>query len=467
MPERIIFNAFEMNCLAHMAHGLWAHPADNRRRYTELSYWTDLAELLERGRFDALFLADVLGVYDTYGGSRDPAVAGGVQVPANDPLLTVPAMAARTEHLGFAVSVSTSYEPPFGHARRLSTLDHLTRGRVGWNVVTSYLPGAARNFGHSRMTPHDERYDRADEYLEVCYRLWEESWEDGAVLADRERQRYADPAKVHAVDHAGTWFDVAGPHLCEPSPQRTPVLYQAGNSPRGREFAARHAECVFLSGVTPEGLRRDAEDIRARAAAQGRDPRGIRLLTSLAVVVAGTGAEARHRYAELQGWVDREGMLAQFCGTSGFDLHGRDRAAPLVPHRTDHGQGAAALFAEGRPDGPTVGETADNAAALGRTTLLAVGSPGEVADRIEGWVEETGLDGFNLVPFLAPGSFTDFVDLVVPELQRRGRYRTEYEPGTFREQLFGPGAALLPADHPGGRIRAGGASARTAGAAPG
>ncbi|MBW7459976.1 NtaA/DmoA family FMN-dependent monooxygenase, partial [Paenibacillus sepulcri] len=264
-----------MNCVGHNSHGLWKHPDNERRRYNDLGYWTELAQLLEKGKFDALFLADVIGVYDVYKGTRDISIQNAVQVPANDPSLIVPVMAHATKHLGFAVTVTTSYEHPFALSRRLSTLDHLTRGRVAWNIVTSYLPNAARNFGLDEMIKHDDRYEIAEEFLEVCYKLWEGSWEDDAVVFDTAGDIYADPAKVHEIAHKGKHFQVAGPHLCEPSPQRTPVLYQAGSSGRGRAFAAKHAECVFVGGQTPEALRFYVDDIRSQAKAFGRNPEEI------------------------------------------------------------------------------------------------------------------------------------------------------------------------------------------------
>lgn len=249
---RIYLNAFDMACVGHQAAGLWRHPDDQGYRYRELGYWTELARTLEAGGFDALFLADVLGVYDVYGGSRDAAVADAAQVPVNDPTLAVSAMAAVTETLGFGVTVSLTYEQPYALARRLSTLDHLTEGRVAWNIVTSYLDSAARNLGLDAQIPHDERYEISEEYLEVCYKLWEASWEPGAVVRDRDRGVFTDPARVHDIEHKGRYFSVPGPFLCEPSPQRTPVLFQAGASPRGVRFAAAHAEAVFVSGPTPE-----------------------------------------------------------------------------------------------------------------------------------------------------------------------------------------------------------------------
>jgi long-chain alkane monooxygenase len=251
----IILNAFDMNCVAHIVSGTWRHPESQAARYKDLRYWTELAQLLERGLFDGIFIADVLGIYDVYGGGPEAALRSGAQVPVNDPLLVVPAMAAVTENLGFGVTVATSFEHPYPFARRMSTLDHLTGGRVGWNIVTGYLESAARNHGHETITPHATRYDIADEFLEVAYKLWEGSWEDGAVGDDPARSWYADPAKVHAIAHEGPFFKVPGIHLSEPSPQRTPVLYQAGASSRGRAFGAMHAEVIFLTAPTVENLR--------------------------------------------------------------------------------------------------------------------------------------------------------------------------------------------------------------------
>lgn len=231
MTRQIRFNAFDMNCVAHQSPGLWRHPEDQSWRYKDLEYWTELAKLLERGRFDGLFIADVLGTYDVYGASDEAAVRQAAQIPVGDPLLLVSAMALVTEHLGFGITTGTGFEHPYPFARRISTLDHLTKGRIGWNVVTGYLPAAARNMGQTDQPAHDARYDHADEYLEVLYKLWEGSWEDDAVVRDRERGVFTEPGKVHHIGHSGTHFSVPGVHLAEPSPQRTPVIYQAGSSP--------------------------------------------------------------------------------------------------------------------------------------------------------------------------------------------------------------------------------------------
>lgn len=255
--REIRLNAFDMNCVGHQSPGLWAHPRDRSWQYKDLEYWTDLARLLERGKFDGLFIADVLGIYDVLNGSGDAAIRQATQVPVNDPLALVTPMALVTEHLGFGLTASLSFEHPYPFARRLSTLDHLTKGRIGWNIVTSYLESGARNIGHRAQTDHDARYDYADEYLQVVYKLLEGSWEDGAILRDRQRRIFSEPAKIHPINHKGEFFQVPGIHLSEPSPQRTPVLYQAGASSRGKQFAAEHAECVFVASPSKTLLKKN------------------------------------------------------------------------------------------------------------------------------------------------------------------------------------------------------------------
>src|ERR1700754_4335388 len=299
MKKEIRLNAFAMNCVAHQSPGLWTHPRDRTAGYNRLPYWIELATTLERGRFDGLFLADVLGVYDVYAGSPAAAVRNATQTPANEPLLLISAMAAVTKHLGFGVTSNLSFDPPYPFARRMSTLDHLTEGRIGWNVVTGYLDSAARGAGKDKQTGHDDRYDIADEYMEVVYKLWEGSWEDDAVLRDRKRGIFADPSKVHRVNHEGANYRINNTiHLSEPSPQRTPVLYQAGASPRGREFAARHAECVFVIGANPQVVGQYVQDTREKARLQGRHPEDLVFLAYVKVITGDTEAAARRKYDE-------------------------------------------------------------------------------------------------------------------------------------------------------------------------
>ena len=320
MPKEIRLNAFEMNCVAHQSPGLWRHPRDRSRDYKRLDYWIELAEILERGLFDGLFLADVLGVYDVFGGDARAALTHAAQTPVNDPLLLVPAMAAATAHLGFGVTVNLSYEPPYGFARRMSTLDHLTEGRIGWNIVTGYLDSAAKGAGRERQTAHDDRYAIAEEYMEVVYKLWEGSWDDDAVKADAASGVFTDPDRVRKVSHQGANFRLDALHLSEPSPQRTPVLYQAGSSPAGRDFAGRHAECVFLSGPSKTAIAPRVAAIRESARTQGRDPDAILMFALLTVIVAPTDAEAQAKLADYRRYADFEGALTLMSGWTGVDF---------------------------------------------------------------------------------------------------------------------------------------------------
>ncbi|MDN5701293.1 MAG: NtaA/DmoA family FMN-dependent monooxygenase, partial [Kocuria sp.] len=283
--KRISVNAFDMTCVDHQSFGLWRHPRSKATEYNTIEYWTNLAKTLEKGKFDALFLADVVGIYDIYKNSAAPSVADGAQVPVNDPFMQISAMAAVTEHLGFGVTSAVTYEQPYTLARKYATLDHLTKGRVGFNVVTSYLPSAAENQGLPRQIEHDTRYEIAEEFLDVCYKLWEGSWEDGAVVKDREAGRYADPQKVHPIQHSGKYFSVPGAALTEPSPQRTPLIFQAGASSRGQAFAGRHAEAVFVGGLRPDLTRYVTDKIREQAEEQGRHRDDVKIYAMLSVVV--------------------------------------------------------------------------------------------------------------------------------------------------------------------------------------
>lgn len=442
MDKHILVTAFDMSTPTHLAPGTWRHPDSQAHRYKDLKYWTGLAQTLERGLIDGLFIADVLGVYDVYGGAPDAALRAGAQVPVNDPLMVVSAIAHVTRHLGIAVTASTSFEHPYTFARRMSTLDHLTGGRVAWNIVTSYLNSAARNIGLAKQAGHDERYDIADEYLQVLYKLWEGSWEDDAVQG---KGIYADPAKVHPISHEGRYYKVPGFHLCEPSPQRTPFLFQAGASSRGKDFAALHAEAVFAGAPEAAILRAQVDDLRARAAAAGRDPHDIKVFSGATIITGETQAEATAKYDLYRGYVDPEGMLALFSGWLGFDLapYGLDDPLRIVPN--DAVQSIAESLGQGDW---TIRDLVDRLA-LGHAPVI-VGSPATVADGIQQWIEETGADGINLGHVVTPASFEDFVDLIVPELQRRGAYKKEYADGTLRRKFSARGDRLAPT-HPGTR----------------
>ena len=452
MPQkRIHLNAFSMNCVSHIQHGLWTRPDTRQLEFNRLEPWIELAQLLEKGGFDALFLADVIGTYDNYRGSAETSIAEAMQIPVNDPMMLIPAMAHATEHLGFAFTSSVLQALPFTFARQASTLDHLTQGRLAWNVVTSYLPNAGTNLGYDGLPPHDERYARAEEYLDVTYKLWEGSWEDDAVLSDTARGIYADPAKIHPINHSGKYYQVAGPHLCEPSPQRTPLLFQAGSSDRGREFAAKHAECVFIY-ASLRNLRDTTsiiEDIRARAVRQGRQGEDIIFFQGVTPVVGGTEAEAKAKEAEYIEQGSVEGGIAHMSGTIGVDLGVIDLDVPLDSLEINAMQGIIKGLIDSAPDKSLTFRDLVRKRSSGR---FLTGTPEQIADTFEAW-HEAGVDGFNIVYAVTPGTFADFIDGVVPVLRRRGLVQSEYTPGTLREKIFG--RKLLPESHAAAAYRRG------------
>lgn len=454
MPREIRLNAFDMNCVGHIQQGLWTHPRDQSSRYGELQYWTDYAKKLERGLFDGIFFADVVGVYDVYGGNADAALRGAVQVPVNDPTLVIPAMAAVTRHLGFGVTANLTYESPFLFARRMSTLDHLTGGRIGWNIVTGYLDSAARAIGIESQMAHDDRYDLADEYMSLVYKLWEGSWDDDAVRNDRAAGVYADPAKVRVIHHHGPQYKVDAMHLCAPSPQRTPVLYQAGSSTRGRRFAATHAECVFVNGQKKEGVKSVVEDIRAQAVGLGRSAGDVKVFLGATPIVGRTEAQAREKFEEYRRHASSEAALAHAAASLGIDFARYDIDEPI-----DTGKSEAIVSnveAMTRAAGPQwTRRKLLEQMVLGSRQAPWVGSAEQVADLMVAWSEETGVDGFNLSRTVVPECFDDVIELLVPILQERGVYKTAYRDGSYREKLFG--RARLPASHAAAQYRAGAA----------
>ncbi len=447
MSREIRLNAFDMNCVGHQSPGLWTHPRDQSHKYKDLDYWVHLAKTLERGKFDGLFIADVLGVYDVLNGNTNAALKHSAQVPVNDPLQLVPTMAYVTEHLGFGLTASLSFEHPYTFARRISTLDHLTKGRVGWNIVTSYLNSGALNIGQAQQIKHDDRYDVAEEYLEVCYKLWEGSWEEDAVVRDRATGIFTHPEKVHLIRHEGQYFKVPGIHLSEPSPQRTPVLYQAGASSRGKDFAGANAECIFVAAPSKPVLKRYVSNVREAAERAGRNPRDILAFNLQTVILGETDAEAKKKFDEYRKHVSYEGALTLISGWTGIDFGQFSPDEPLRHRYTNAVQSAVETFTTIDPDKVwTVREMADWVG-IGGFGPVFVGSPQTVADLLQEWVEDTDVDGFNLAYAVTPETFEDTVDLLVPELQKRGVYKKDYAKGTLREKLFGRGPRLQ-APHP-------------------
>ncbi|RZP36260.1 MAG: LLM class flavin-dependent oxidoreductase [Acidimicrobiales bacterium] len=445
-PRRMMLNAFTMNCVSHIQQGMWTRGDTRQTEFNSLEPWLELARIAEKGCLDTIFLADVIGLYDNYKGGASTSFQEAMQVPVNDPMLLIPAMASVTEHLGFAFTSSVLQAHPFTFARQLSTLDHLTEGRVAWNVVTSYLPNAGSNLGFDGLPSHEERYSRAEEYLEVIYKLLEGSWADDAVVNDSERRVYVEPDRVREINHHGHYFQVAGPHLSSPSVQRTPVIFQAGMSERGRTFAARQAECIFVVGSSRSG-EAIAADLHQRTHLCGRSSADVKLIGGVAPIVGGTEAEALAKRAEYEESLSVEAGLAHISGNLGADLGDIDPDQPLETFQTERVQGFIKnLLDSAAPGTRTMGDLIKSNLAGAWLT----GSAEQVADELERRFN-AGLDGFNLTYTVTPGTFVDFVEGVVPILQERGLTQSEYVAGSLRKKLFGQDR--LPSSHPAAAFR--------------
>lgn len=445
---RLLLSAFVMNTPSHITGGTWRHPEAQQHRYNELELWVDLAKTLERGKFDTMFFADVIGLYGHDGGGWANHVTRGMQVPANDPFTVLAALSATTSEIGLALTSSVVQSHPFHFARQLSTLDHLSKGRVAWNIVTSRLENAHRNFGAPGIVRHDDRYDWAEEYTEVVYKLWEGSWDDDALVQDKENYVHADPERVHKIYHLGQRYQVDGPHLVAPSPQRTPVLFQAGGSSRGQDFGALHAEAIFIMQHDWKETYDFTTAVRKRAVAHGRRAEDIAFFQGVQIVVASTEAEARRKADEIEEYGDVYARLAHIGGQLNVDLGGLPLDTPLGEFESDGAKGLLEQLAKSYPDRrPTLRELA-----MERTlNQVIVGTPEQVADELERR-QDAGVDGFNILNSILPRSYEDIVDGLIPELRRRGLAQKEYAPGTLRDKLFGRGPRISDR-HPAAQYR--------------
>ncbi|KAI8233013.1 Dimethyl-sulfide monooxygenase [Colletotrichum sp. SAR 10_86] len=451
--KQILLNAFDMSTIGHLSPGQWKNPEDKSATKRDLNYWIELAKLLERGGINSLFLADTYGGYDTYEGSLDNCIRRAAQWPMTDPTIPISAMAAVTKNLSFAITASTSFEPPFLLAKRFSTLDHFTRGRIGWNIVTSWKKAAFKAIGLDSPIPHDERYAQADEYLRVLYK-YVQSYD--AISPDPENDSYADPDKIRTIHHHGKFFDLDTRHIVDPSPQRTPFLFQAGTSAAGSEFAATHAEGIFVSSHSPKLLRPKVKEIRDRAAALGRDPQSVKFFATFTPIVGRTDEEAKAKHEELKKYASVVGGLVLVSGWTGIDLskipvdQEVTAADSLEAHKVRSILDAFTTTSEHVPKWTP--RVIAERAAIGGLGPVSVGSPEKVADEMEHWIREGDLDGFNIGYVTTPGSFEDVVDLLIPELRRRGLYPeapAEDVQLTAREKVYGQGQKGLRSDHPG------------------
>ncbi len=450
--KRILLNAFDMTCVSHQAAGTWTHPESQAMRYNDIDYWTNMAIELERGCFDALFIADVLGVYDVYRGSAAASLKDAAQVPVNDPFGQISAMAAVTNDLCFGVTAAITFEHPYVLARRFSTLDHLTKGRVAFNVVSSYLNSAAVNVGADQQMEHDARYEMADEYMEVLYKLWEGSWEDGAVHRDKTTGVFTDPTKVHPINHKGEYFKVPGFHLCEPSPQRTPFIFQAGASSRGRRFAAKHSEAMFVLVTSAQQAKALTESIRDEAEAAGRDRDSIKIFALVTVITGDDDEAAQRKFDEYLTYANPEGMLALFGGWTGIDFSTYDPDQPLQAIENDSLRTTLeSLTVDSHKDWTVLDIMRERS--IGGLGPCLVGGPKTIADELESWCDEGGIDGFNLAYAVTPGTTTDFINYVVPELRARGRVQSSYRSGTMRQKLSDAEHSYAVDPHPAATFR--------------
>ncbi|CCH46096.1 putative monooxygenase [Wickerhamomyces ciferrii] len=461
-----IINAFENAASGHQFPGQWKSPEDQSKNYKDLEYWTSLAQLLEKGKFHSVFIGDALTIYDDYRGSETesghnlaPALTSGLNVPKNEPSAPVTAMAAVTKNLGFGLTFSTISEHPYHFARRLATLDHLTKGRIGWNIVSSYLNSTARQLLNGGPLPeHDERYIKTEEYVQIVYKLLLSSWRDDAVVYDLKREFFADPDLVREINHVGKYFNVPGPAINEPIPQGFPLVIQAGTSSKGKLFAAENAEVVFVGGRNLKILKKSIADIKYLAVEKfGRDPNHIKFLTQITPILGKTHEEAQEKFDDILKYVDLEGAQALFAGWTGIDLSEYEWDEELKYVKSNGMRSLVDNLTKNNPDlKVTRRSLAQDTAIGGSTTKEFIGTPQEVADTLEAWVEETGLDGFNFAYARWPGTFKDIVELLIPELQKRGVAQTEYSVngGTFRENVYGlKGQTYLPKDHPFYKLR--------------
>ncbi len=453
MSKKIILGVFEM---MNPSNGMptWTHPDGRGDDWDRLDYWAGLARELDQAGFDFLFFADTYG-YATLGGRMPAEVAAhGIQFPALDPMLAIAALARETRNLGFVVTSPTTVERPYATARRFASLDRFTDGRIGWNVVTGSSQATTDElFGITAKLGHDERYDAADEFLDTCLRFWEHSWEDDAEVRDRAQGMYADPERLHPVSVDGRHQRAHGVFAVPPTPQRTPVLFQAGTSDRGRAYAARNAEAVFIQGQTIPTAAAHVRDIREQAARHGRDPHDVKVVTGMTVTVAATEAEARALREEYEAVLGLDDAAVMFAGITGIDLTGIDPDTRVTDLRTEAGQTLINRYARTDPD-IRVRAVLDQFRTKAIRGFQLTGTPEQVADEIEAIIDGTGIDGIMLEPtFGGPAAYRSFIDLVLPVLRERDRVASAAGTPTTLRERFG-GAARLAPTHPAHRLTA-------------
>lgn len=442
-------NAFLLGVGHHEA--AWRLPQSDPTAVTDLRHYQELARIAERGRLDSVFFADGL----TFLGNVRHNALGGLE-----PLTLLSALAAVTEHIGLIATVSTTYNEPFHVARKFASLDHISGGRAGWNIVTSAGEAEARLFGIERPA-HRDRYERATEFVEVVTKLWD-SWEDDAILADRERGVFADTDRIHAIEHHGRHLKVQGPLNIARPPQGHPLLVQAGSSEAGKEFAARFAEAVFTAQQTLADAQAFYADLKSRLDRYGREPGQLKVLPGISPIIGSTEDEARRLERELEELIVPAYGISQLSTLVGIDVaeSDLDRPLPEVPTHTEGQQSRLKLVTDlAQRENLTVRQLIGRLAG-GRGHRVVAGTPEQIADQIQLWFESGAADGFNVMAPHLPGGLEAFVDHVVPVLQERGLFRTEYETGTLRDRYGLPRPAATGRPGSGARPGSGDQTAR-------
>lgn len=412
----------------------WRHPKATPNGGHDFSYYSQLAQTAERGKFDMIFLSDGVGIRTHYKDEDELSRQG--RMVHFEPLTLLSALATVTKQIGLTATASTTYNEPFHIARKFASLDYLSNGRSGWNVVTSVTDAEAQNFNLDKQPNHEARYRRAHEFMQVVTGLWD-SWEDDAFLYDKESGRYFDPEKLHILNHNGEFFSVRGPLNVARPPQGYPVIVQAGSSPDGRDFAAKWAEVIFTAHQSLEQAQTFYRSMKAELVQHGRSPDESVIMPGVFPVVGRTHEEAEEKYATLQELVDPVvgiGLLTGLLGDVDISQYPLDGPLPELPLTEGSISRQQLVYEQARTQGLSIRELYLSVSGA-RGHRFIMGTPESIADQLEEWFLNEGADGFNIMPSYLPDGLTDFVDLVVPELQCRGLFRTEYEGRTLRENL--------------------------------
>jgi long-chain alkane monooxygenase len=452
MTKQIVLGAFE-EFTPNFISNAWHHPRGDTSGFATLKYWQEMARELDRAGFDFLFLAEALGYPMTDDGDvPDVVIREAVQVPAHDPATLISGLAATVDRLGFVLTTSTTAGHPYLNARTFTSLDHLTEGRIAWNIVTSDNQQAiVRMLGLQNITPHDERYRKAAEFVELSLQLWEAAWDDDAVVYDKPSRTYADPEKVHRITHHGEYYDFDGYFPAIPSVQRTPLLLQAGSSKAGRAFAGRFAEVVFIQDRDLDQAAANVKTLRAEAVAHGRGPNDVKVIDIVSIIVGDTEEEAARLRAELDATPSPEAAAALFMGWSGVNLMQFDLDDTLESVSTEVGKTMLGMFQKGDAS-PTIREVlAQISTSIGG--IRVTGTALSVADQLQHVIDHTDIDGF-MVEYTYGGieTYRDFIDQVMPLLRERGILPETPRGGSMRERILGVDSPLLAEGHPGAAI---------------